>query len=1140
MASQIRPNRIEISDRFPMIGFTIHADGGPKSFEVAIATDPSLFKPDARARRTRANFYSSRARGPVTAARGEAVYLLPADVVARFIGQDKLYYGLAAVGDKSVDAPTVPGDGSPYISLKGLSERALRRVRVLPNRQQIAAGYGVPSPKELEWAGDVVQPGVAPIAAKGNGQSAPSPGTPVAAPPAGGNAASANGVAHAASLADYDDGYGPLPTADGGGSGDTGGSGAASAADDDAPTHAIDWPIPDDTATAGGGTAASASALGADVPDYPQASRFVPAASVNFRHVSGTRTISRVVIHITEAATTRSTINWFQNPDQRTRDGTHVNVSAHYVIGRDGEVVQMVHDNDVAWHAHTANSDSIGIEHVAIAGRLNPTQAEYCASAALVAWLCDTYGISVDRTHILGHSEADPHTSHVNCPNAVWDWDYYMHLVTTRSCDAQQADSAHPAAAQALAAGSQPVTLARPAHDPARHHADRRHDGRAMALGGQSYTLNWDGVELIAQPTDYSCWAASAAMVIGWRDQMSLTPETIASICGRTTATGLDPGQVGPFAQDMGLTSEPPQSYTIDAFRQVLEDHGPLWVGAKVPGLHAIVVTGMYSDGAEDGSDTYVRITDPWDRVAGTPGAPGPYRNTHATGSRYILRWADFVSEYEGAATMSNVNLQILHPDNALGRQPNRGKPADYAMAAALADRRGADARYRSPRAHALDAPPPLEPGDVAISGGRTYVVFANEVRTGGVPAWRNHNPGNITAGEWADAHGAYAGKRNGGFAIFPDDATGFDAVIAFIGRFPNDTIVALMSRYAPPDDGKNPMLKGNDPAAYARAIAARLGVPVTTQISALDDGQRRTFASEIQRIETGSNGAGTSYAYNDPKLPAEIRSRLSAPAASVPDAGADAGGQDAASPDAGAATGAAGAGDAGAGAGDAGSSDASASQALAYAAGATPSRPHPHHPHPHARAPHTLTLAEGGVPSNPAAPPADASPPSVAPGTVPGATLDTQVGEAGGVTWALDQLHGMKTVAGADAANRALVDGPTIRITDWPYLDDPGGQRVCAHFFVDWHFDGRSVGDVQIVNVGASDAPGHTLHVTAHIEDDPQRYPPGKPLFGALRVHFAYRFVEPDASVHEATTELHLFGDGTYEQASHWAALAA
>ena len=167
-------------------------------------------------------------------------------------------------------------------------------------------------------------------------------------------------------------------------------------------------------------------------------------------------------------------------------------------------------------------------------------------------------------------------------------------------------------------------------------------------------------MQAIAQPTDVSCWAAAGAMVVGWRDQISLSTERVAEICGRTTATGLDPAQVGEFAAELGLVAEPPQSYTVDGFRLLLESNGPLWVGASVPGLHAIVVTGLYADGPS----TFVRITDPWDREVGPPGAPGPYAETHATGSRYILRWEDFVNEDEAGATdFSSVNLQILHSD---------------------------------------------------------------------------------------------------------------------------------------------------------------------------------------------------------------------------------------------------------------------------------------------------------------------------------------------------------------------------------------------------------------------------------------------------------------------------------------------
>ena len=34
-------------------------------------------------------------------------------------------------------------------------------------------------------------------------------------------------------------------------------------------------------------------------------------------------------------------------------------MSAHYIIGQDGEVVQMVRNNQIAYHAHNANTDSI-------------------------------------------------------------------------------------------------------------------------------------------------------------------------------------------------------------------------------------------------------------------------------------------------------------------------------------------------------------------------------------------------------------------------------------------------------------------------------------------------------------------------------------------------------------------------------------------------------------------------------------------------------------------------------------------------------------------------------------------------------------------------------------------------------------
>ncbi len=190
------------------------------------------------------------------------------------------------------------------------------------------------------------------------------------------------------------------------------------------PSHGIDHPVPD-----------RPQAESPD-PDYPQASRYVQAK--HYRAVADTRGVSRVVIHITDGGPkVDGTVGWFLNPTKP--NGDPLPVSAHYVIGQNGDVVQMVRNNDIAYHAGSANGDSVGIEHCARQPRafgptdsgLTPSMLQYEASAALVRWLCEGYGIPMDREHILGHSEADTHTTHTACPNSVWDWEYFMELVTS-------------------------------------------------------------------------------------------------------------------------------------------------------------------------------------------------------------------------------------------------------------------------------------------------------------------------------------------------------------------------------------------------------------------------------------------------------------------------------------------------------------------------------------------------------------------------------------------------------------------------------------------------------------------------------------------------------------------------------------
>jgi hypothetical protein len=328
----------------------------------------------------------------------------------------------------------------------------------------------------------------------------------------------------------------------------------------------------------------------------------------------------------------------------------------------------MVKNNDVAWHASSANGDSIGIEHVANTRGLKPTAVQYCNSAALVNWLCSQFNLPMDRDHVVGHNQASPRDHHVGCPDAVWDWDYYMGMVTSGTCDSPQA------AAPALGLGSR-----------------RGKPARASALGGdQQFDENWNDVEVLGQPEDYSCWATAASMVVGWRDRVSLDIQAVKKMftdnTGVASNTGLSPRDRKKLANAVGLIAEPPQCYTVDAFRQLLESYGPLWVGIHTNDgwNHAVVVTGIYGDGTPDG--TYVRIHDPWGRTPGTPASPGSHNPTPGQGSRYTLTFTEFEKEYEDRATSTGdvVNVQILHAADTGGRAIDKGTDQTYALASAL------------------------------------------------------------------------------------------------------------------------------------------------------------------------------------------------------------------------------------------------------------------------------------------------------------------------------------------------------------------------------------------------------------------------------------------------------------------------
>jgi N-acetyl-anhydromuramyl-L-alanine amidase AmpD len=161
--------------------------------------------------------------------------------------------------------------------------------------------------------------------------------------------------------------------------------------------------------------------------------QYIPASSSNYTADNrGPGEIDMVVVHTMEGSYSGA-ISWFQNSAS--------GASAHYMIrSSDGEITQMVDEEDVAWHAGdwTTNARAIGIEHegyVSDPGKWY-TDAMYEASAALTRDIADRNGVPLDRGHIIGHYEvpgcSNPGGGGVSChtdPGSGWDWDRYMDLV---------------------------------------------------------------------------------------------------------------------------------------------------------------------------------------------------------------------------------------------------------------------------------------------------------------------------------------------------------------------------------------------------------------------------------------------------------------------------------------------------------------------------------------------------------------------------------------------------------------------------------------------------------------------------------------------------------------------------------------
>jgi N-acetyl-anhydromuramyl-L-alanine amidase AmpD len=181
------------------------------------------------------------------------------------------------------------------------------------------------------------------------------------------------------------------------------------------------------------------------------------AHPVNFRPGRpGEERPEAIVIHVMDG-TLDGTDSWFNDP--------HARVSAHYGVGKGGEVHQYVKEVDTAFHAGTVvaptwpllrpnsnpNFYTIGIEHEGTGLMAQPwPQPQLEASLALAADIAGRWNIPIDANHIIGHHMI--RASKPNCPGHGVDLAAYIQRL------AALAGQAPPAAGQAN--GERPANFA--------------------------------------------------------------------------------------------------------------------------------------------------------------------------------------------------------------------------------------------------------------------------------------------------------------------------------------------------------------------------------------------------------------------------------------------------------------------------------------------------------------------------------------------------------------------------------------------------------------------------------------------------------------------------------------------------------
>lgn len=156
--------------------------------------------------------------------------------------------------------------------------------------------------------------------------------------------------------------------------------------------------------------------------------KFVKAHSDHYT-VGGNKP-THIVIHTMQGSYLGSQSWALKSAAQRKKESNVASKSSaqYYLKSSNGEITQMVSEDDQAYHAVGWNSKSVGLEHE---GFVNDatwyTDAMYRASARIACDAGARWKIDLDLKHVISHQSIDP--TRRSDPGPHWDWAYYMSLL---------------------------------------------------------------------------------------------------------------------------------------------------------------------------------------------------------------------------------------------------------------------------------------------------------------------------------------------------------------------------------------------------------------------------------------------------------------------------------------------------------------------------------------------------------------------------------------------------------------------------------------------------------------------------------------------------------------------------------------